>query len=190
MHPLALSGNYRIAAGIVLGILFGILLIKSGLAWRKTLMDIFNLKDASFLKTFLVSVSVGTALFYFAQRLELVNVNFRPVYFWGALSGGILAGVGASICGLFPSSAVASAASGRSYAVWVIIGMLLAMPATGMLSKFLSKTIYSWSAPFNFCERLDGYFSGGMAVIWISSISIILTLFLHFTIGSGGGEEG
>jgi len=189
MHPLALNGNYRIAAGIALGILFGFLLVKSGLAWRKTLMDTFNLKDASFLKTFLVSIFIGTALFYFARKLELVNTNFRPVYFWAALSGGILTGTGAALCGLFPSSAVASAASGRTYAIWAIAGMLLAMPVTGMLSKFLSNTIYSWPAPFNFCDRLDGYFSGGMTVLWISAISIILTLFLQFTVG-GGDEEG
>lgn len=189
MHPLALDGNYRIAAGVVLGILFGFLLVKSGLAWRKTLMDTFSLKDSSFLKTFLVSIALGTALFYFAQKLGLVNTNFRPVYFWGAVSGGVLAGTGAALCGLFPSSAVASAASGRTYAIWVITGMLLAMPATGMLSNFLSNTIYSWSAPFNFCDRLDGYFSGAMTVLWVSAISIILTLFLQFTVG-GGDEEG
>lgn len=191
MHPLSLDGTPKLVVGIILGVFFGFLLVKSGLAWRKTYLDTSSFKDATLLKMFLFSIAIGTVMFYFFNKWGLVNIHIKPVYFWAVLIGGILTGIGVSICGAFPETAVTSMASGRTYAVWVFAGMLLAIPAVKLMSSPLSQTIYSWSAPFSFHERLDAYFSGGTAVLWISIISIILTLFLQFTIGgtSGGGEN-
>lgn len=179
MAPLALDGNYRIVAGILLGMAFGFLMVKSKIAWRKTLMDQLFLKNTTFLKTFLVSIAVGSLLFHFAAKYGLVNFQFRPIFFWGAFTGGLLTALGLALCGQIPASTVASLGSGRLYVIWVFTGMLLAMPVVHVISNFLSKTVYKWPAPFRCPETLQGYFTESI-VFWIPGVAIFIALFLEF----------
>lgn len=179
MEPLALDGNYRIIAGILLGTAFGFLMVKSKIAWRKTLMDQLFLKNTSFLKTFLVSIAVGSLLFHFANKYGLVNFQFRPIFFWGAFIGGLLTALGLALCGQIPASTVASLGSGRLYAIWILAGMLLAMPVVHVVSNFLSGTVYEWPAPFRCPETLQGFFTDSI-VFWVPGIALFIVLFLEF----------
>jgi MFS family permease len=179
MHPLALDGNWRVVAGVLLGIVFGFLLVKSRDAWRKTLIDQLFLKNTYFIKMFLVSVSVGSVLFFFFEKWGLVNPQFRPVYFWGAAIGGLLTAIGLALCGQVPVSTVASLASGRLYAIWVLAGMLLAVPVVRVVSDNLSDTLSKWSAPVD-GETLQAVFSSDQTCFWVAGISIMIALFLEF----------
>ena len=179
MHPLALDGNWRIVAGILLGIVFGFLLVKSRVAWRKTLIDQLFLKNTYFIKTFLVSVAVGSILFFFCAKWGLVQPHFRVVNFWGAAIGGLLTAIGLALCGQIPASAVASLASGRLYAIWVLAGMLLAIPVVHVVSDGLADTLNKWPTPFK-GETLVDAFGSPQVCFWIAGISIIAALFLEF----------
>ena len=179
MEPLALSGDYRLIAGILLGIIFGFVLVKIGIAWHKTMVDQLFLDNITFMKIFLVSICVGTVLFHFASKAGLVHPHFRPMFFWGAAAGGLLTAVGLAICGHVPATAVAGLAGGRIYSLWVLVGMMIAMPAVSFVSEFLSSTVYKWNAPFQCPETLDQLFSGSVYV-WIPIISGFLALFLDF----------
>ena len=179
MHPLAIDGNWRLAAGILLGTAFGFMLVRSGVAWRKTLMDQLFLKNTYFIKTFLVSIAVGSMLFFFFHKWGLVNSQFRPMFFWGAAIGGLCTAVGLALCGQIPVSAVASLASGRLYVIWVITGMLLAVPVVHIVSGWLSDTVYKWQSPFE-AETLQELFSSQQTCFWLAGISIIACLFLEF----------
>jgi len=179
MHPLALDGNWRLVAGVLLGIVFGFLLVKSRVAWRKTLIDQLFLKNTYFIKMFLVSVSVGSILFFFCEKWGLVHTQFRPVYFWGAAIGGLLTAIGLALCGQVPVSTVASLASGRLYAIWVLAGMLLAVPIIHVVSDGLSDTLSKWSAPVK-GDTLQAVFSSDQTCFWIAGISIMIALFLEF----------
>ena len=188
MHPLALDGNWRLVAGVLLGIVFGFLLVKSKIAWRKTLIDQLFLKNTYFIKTFLVSVSVGSILFHFCEKWGLVQAQFRPVYFWGAAIGGLLTAIGLALCGQIPASTVASLASGRLYAIWVLAGMLLAIPIVHVVSKNLADTLSKWSIPFK-GETLQNVFSSNQICFWIAGISIMVALFLEFIQTDSGESE-
>jgi hypothetical protein len=179
MEPLSLSGNYRIVAGVLLGIIFGFLMVKSKMAWRKTMIDQLFLKNTTFMKTFLVSIAVGSLLFHFAMKYGLVELQFRPIFFWGAVIGGGITAFGLALCGQIPASIFASLATGRLYSIWILIGMLLAMPVVHIVSKFLSKTIYQWPTPFNCPETLQGFFNENI-VFWVPGIAIFIVLFLEF----------
>jgi len=179
MHPLALDGNWRVLAGVLLGIVFGFLLVKSRVAWRKTLTDQLFLKNTLFIKTFLISIAVGSVLFFFCEKWGLVRPQFRPMYFWGAVTGGLLTAIGLALCGQIPASAVASIASGRLYALWAAAGMLLAIPVVHIVSDWISDTICKWPAPFE-AQTLEELFSNGQICFWIAGASILLALFLEF----------
>ena len=118
MHPLALSGSYRLAAGIILGIVFGILLVRSKLAWRQTFADLFTFKNSLIANVFLASIAVGTVIFFCLRHLGIVELNIRPVYFWGAITGGIICGIGLINCKQIPATAVAALATGKFYSIF------------------------------------------------------------------------
>jgi hypothetical protein len=131
------------------------------------------------MKMFLVSICVGTVLFHFAAKAGLVHPHFRPMFFWGAAAGGLLTAVGLAICGHVPATAVAGLGGGRIYSLWVLVGMMIAMPAVSFVSELLSSTVYRWNAPFQCPETLDQLFSGSVYV-WVPIISGFLALFLDF----------
>ena len=178
MHPLSLDGNWRLVAGIVLGMVFGFLIVKSGIVWRKTLMGQLFLKNMRFIKTFMVSIAVGAVLFLFCAKWGLVTPQFRPMYFWGAVTGGLLTAGGIALCGQIPASAVASIATGRLYTLWALAGMLLALPVVKVVSGWLSESVYKWPAPFSTDPTLTAYF-GAESTFWIAGIALFLALFLE-----------
>jgi Sulphur transport len=188
MEPLALTGNLRIAIAIIAGIGFGVLLEKSDLIWRKTTLNALRLKDGRLLTTFLFSIFVGVMLFQLLLQQGLVNIQVRPAAFWPSLIGGIICGIGLIICAKVPISAIASFATGRIHALWVIIGMILAYSAVNAVSGFLSDTLYTWSKPIPYHEQAGDYFSFANPALWLSIISLVLVLFIQFTIGRGDND--
>ncbi|OGV58008.1 MAG: hypothetical protein A2X49_01465 [Lentisphaerae bacterium GWF2_52_8] len=190
MHPLALEGAWRLVAGLVLGGVFGFIVVKSSMAWRKTLAEQLALRDSRFLKIFFFSLVIGVPLFYFLRQWGLLEFNCRPVNFWGAACGGIVCGLGLAICREIPETAIASLSSGRFYSLWVLAGMLLAMPCVKIVSRYLAKTVWAWPAPVEYYRRLDGYLSPSSAVLWVAGLALVMTLFLHFTLSSDSDGSG
>jgi hypothetical protein len=163
----------------VLGAAVGFLIVKSKIAWRKTLMDQLFLKNTRFMRTFLASVAVGTIVFYFFNKWGLVDFHARPTFFWGAVGGGLLAAAGLTLCGQIPSSTIAAIASGRLYALWVLVGMLLAMPVANAFSRWFADSIGKWRDPLNCQPTIESAFPNG-GVFWIAGIALAACLFLEF----------
>lgn len=186
---LALTGNYRLAASIIMGMACGFLLVKSDLTWRKTCLNMLLLRDGRLLKSLLFSMAVGCTLFFIAQRFELVNLRVRPGYFWASLTGGIVCGLGVALCCRVPITAIAALASGRVYVLWSIVGMLLAVPFVRIFSGWLSNSIYNWAEPINTREPVSSYFSISNPALWATALSLLLVLFIHFALG-GDEDEG
>jgi MFS family permease len=178
MHPLSLDGNWRLVAGIVLGMAFGFLIVKSGIVWRKTLIEQLFLKNMRFIKTFMISISLGAVFFLLCYNWGLVTVQFRPMFFWGSVVGGLLTAAGIALCGQVPASAVASLATGRLYALWGLVGMFLAFPFVKVVSGWLSDTVYRWPAPFSTDPTLQAYF-GTESPFWIAGCALFIALFLE-----------
>jgi hypothetical protein len=192
MEPLALGGTYRVVAAILFGVALGFILIRSELAWRKTLLDQLSMKNSQFFKTLFTSLAVGILLFYLLKRFGIVHLNIRPTYFWGATLGGMICAAGVVFCGQVPTTAVAAIGAGRIYAIWVFAGMMIALPFVQYISKNISETIYTWPKPTNYSDRLDQFFSGGNIYLWFAGASVILCLFFGFIQSDkkSGGKKG
>jgi len=183
-----LEGNYRLAVAIFIGIFCGFLLVKSDLAWRKTCLNMFLLKDGRLLKTLLFSLGFGVALVYLLQHLEVITLHVRPGYFWASLIGGALSGLGLAFCFRVPITALAAIGAGRLYALWSLVGMFLAVSLVGAVSDLLSASIYSWSRPLDAPQQPINFFDEGNPALWIILLSIIALTFIHFTF-RGEAEE-
>ena len=100
MHPLDLPEAYKLAFSIVIGMLYGIVFCKSGLADPVAVKNALRLRNGRLIKTVLLALGLGTVLFFFARRLGLVEIQVHRAYFWGSLFGGVFSGVGLVLCGL------------------------------------------------------------------------------------------
>ena len=187
IEPLSLDGTPRLVAGIILGILFGFVLVKSQIAFRKTVLDQFSMKDSTFFKTIFLSLALGVMAFHFAGTSGIINVEPQPSFFWAAEIGGVIFALGIAMCGYFPSSAVAATGAGRVYGLWVFAGMVAAIPVISVIVEFLSMPVVRWPAPFQYYEYLPVMFGNENLYLWIAGGCAVLTLFFEFI--PAGGEE-
>lgn len=180
LEPLVLEGNLRLAAAIFFGIVLGMLIIKINLADDRKVKDSLTLKDVTLAALLLLSLGIGIVVFYLLRDVHMVQSHTPDVTFYGALLGGILAGVGVGICGLTPVTAAAALGSGRLYSLWVLIGMVLAFPAIGLLKKYLGDLIARFAEPMaSSLEPSGGLWSFNSPVLWVAGICIVLGIFIY-----------
>ncbi len=182
MHPLNLPDAYKLVNGVLFGILFGIVLYKSGLAEPAAVRSAMRLRNGRVLKCVLLALGLGTLLFFFCRKIGMTEIQVRPGYLWGSIFGGAFAGIGLVLCGVSSVTAVAALGAGRIFALWAVAGMILAIPAVSWITEFLSRTVYSFqkmsspSAPSDFLDW------GNPALYGIFGMGGLLLL-VHFTVG-------
>jgi len=181
MTPLALTGNWKLAAAIVLGVLLGVILTKSELSPRKKILEGLRFNDSTLFCTFLFSIAVGAGIFYLAAQYGVVRLHVRPAFFWGALGGGVIAGLGVAVCGGVPMTAVAELASGKMVALWTLVGFLLAIPVVRTVGHWIDNLLSGWSKP------LAGGLPVSAALCWTVLLCLGLALLLQFVLG--GAEK-
>ena len=182
MTPLDLPEAYKLAFSIVIGMLFGGVFCKSGLADPVAVRNALALRNGRLIKTLLFAMGLGTVLFFVTRRLGLTEVQVHRSYLWGSLFGGVFSGVGLVLCGLSAATALSSLGSGRLYALWSIAGMILAIPFVNVVTDFLSNTVYSWhrlSSP----PEPKAFFDMSDPALYAAAGMCILLLLVHFTAG-------
>lgn len=138
LEPLGLDGASGLGASILIGLFFGIALVKSGFARDESCIRFTALRDGRLIKIFLLTIAFGVVAFYFAARAGIVNIQTADCYRYSAIAGGMVSGVGFALSGFFPGAAVAALGSGRLYALWTVVGMALAIPAKRLLENVIS----------------------------------------------------
>lgn len=183
MSPLDLSPNYKLTAAILMGIVFGFTLIKSDLGLPASVGEALRLRNGRIIKTLLLVLAAGIVLFFVARLAGLARIQVRPAYFWGALLGGVICGIGLVWCKMTPTTAVTSFATGKFYAVWVLLGMMLALPAVSWVSDFLSRTVYHWSDRMRPPPEPRVFFAWDNPAMYAAGLLLGALLLVHFTVG-------
>lgn len=190
LAPLALEGNGRMAAAILMGIVFGVILVKTDFPFSKPMRETLNLKSGELSKIFLLSLGVGALLFYFLNKGGVVTYHVRPAYLWPSLLGGILSGIGMALCLAVPVTALAALASGKIHVLWTVLGMILAVPCVHVASKWLSNTIFQWGRQMGEPESVPEFFDFGNPVLWAVAVCAVLVIVLQLALGGGEGGSG
>ena len=183
MTPLHLDSGAKLIAAALLGFITGFVMLKSDLIWRRSVFGIFLLKDGRLIKTFLLYLLLGTLGFFMLRRMGIVEVHTVHGYFWSSIMGGMLGGVGMVLCGFTPATSISALSCGRLYAIWTIIGMVLAVPCVKYANSFLSRTVYSWSDRMLNDAQPMRFLSLSNPAFYIVTISAFLIFLIHFTIG-------
>jgi hypothetical protein len=134
-----LSDHYGLLFALISGIAFGFFLEGAGLGNSKKLIGQFFLYDMTVFKFMFTGIATATVEIYLLAKfgvLDIEKIGFVPTYPLSALIGGILLGVGFIVSGYCPGTCFAGAATGRSDAVAVILGMIF------------GGFVYAWISPF------------------------------------------
>lgn len=126
-----------ILMGGVTGFIFGFLLQKGGVTRYSVIVGQFLLKDFTVLKIMLTAIVVGSVGIYGMRALGLdIGLHVKTTALLGNALGGIIFGVGMTILGYCPGTAVAAIGEGSRHAIPGVLGMVV---GAGLYAE-----IYPW----------------------------------------------
>ena len=121
------SAGTALWLALPLGVAFGVVLERAGLADPRKLAAQFTLIDLTVLKVMLTAiVTASVGLFWLARAgwVDTSAVYLPPTYLMPQLVGGMVFGVGFVVGGYCPGTSCVAAAAGRGDALALIGGML------------------------------------------------------------------
>jgi len=134
MYPLFTTGmidnNQNLLYGLIIGILFGIVLERTGFGSSKHIAPIFYFKNLKVSQTIVSAIVTCSTLIVIASYngwLDYNQVFIPDTYIWPYLVGGILFGGSMVMSGWCPGTAVVGFASGKIDAAVFLLGLLCGM---------------------------------------------------------------
>jgi uncharacterized protein len=115
---------WKLALGLLTGIVFGILLQKGRVAKFQVIVEQFLFRDWTVVKIMGIAVVVGAAGIYALLAVDAVSLHIKPLVWLGIVAGGICFGAGMAIFGYCPGTSVAACGEGRRDAMVGVLGML------------------------------------------------------------------
>ena len=168
---------WKLALGLLTGVLFGFLLQKGRVAKFHVILGQLLLKDWTVVKIMLTAVIVGSIGVYALADLGLARLHVKPALLGGVLLGAALFGVGMAVFGYCPGTGVAACGEGRRDAVAGVLGMLAGAAAFVALYPALKPAIeglgdlgeltLSEAAGVSHWVVIAALAAGGSAVLWL-----------------------
>jgi uncharacterized membrane protein YedE/YeeE len=117
---------FTILTPLLLGVLFGFALNKAGLTRYTKIVNQYRFTDMTVLKFMMTALVVTMVGVYPLRELGLITFPTVPAtYIVGNLVGGLIFGVGMSLAGFCPGTAVAGAGEGKlDYLIPGVLGFL------------------------------------------------------------------
>jgi len=128
----SLSDEHRtlgLALAVVIGIVFGFVLERTGFGRAPKLAGQFYGNDMTVFKAFftaIVTAMLGAVVLGAVGILDLRAVSFNyPTYLWPMVVGGLMLGVGFVISGYCPGTSLVAAASGKLDGLATVLGVIV-----------------------------------------------------------------
>ncbi|MFW6149781.1 MAG: YeeE/YedE thiosulfate transporter family protein [Atribacterota bacterium] len=125
-----------------MGIIFGFLLQKGGVAKYDVIMGQLLLKDFTVIKIMLSAVAVGMIGIYFMKGMGIVELHSKPGSVGMTVIGGLIFGIGFALLGYCPGTISAAVGQGNLDAllggfIGILIGSSIFAHLYSRLEKFL-----------------------------------------------------
>lgn len=134
--------NIPVWGGLVLGVLLGIVLQRSGFCVRAALANTFEGRDKARLRAYLLAVAVALAGTQLLAGLGLVDLGATPylrasVPLIGLVIGGVVFGAGMMLAGGCPSRIMVRSAEGQGGALltWIVFVLAIMASLEGVLAS-------------------------------------------------------
>lgn len=130
--------TWKLALGLLSGVLFGFLLQKGRVAKYEVIVGQFLGRDFTVVKIMATAVIVGAFGIYALLPSGAVSLHIKPALWSGILIGGTIFGVGMAVLGYCPGTGVVACGEGRVDAYVGVVGMLV--------GAAVYVSFYSWFA--------------------------------------------
>jgi hypothetical protein len=116
----------EIILAIVVGAAFGATLDRIGATNPGYIIKMLNLSNLHLMRTILLGIGVGSVMLFGGLLAGVVDVGHMSVKtaYAGVFVGGILLGLGFAVAGYCPGTGLAAAATGRTDAIFFVLGGL------------------------------------------------------------------
>ena len=140
--------------GLAMGIIFGFLLEKGGVAKYDVIMGQLLLKDFTVIKIMLSAVVVGMIGIYFLKGVGMVELHSKPGSIGMTVIGGLIFGIGFALLGYCPGTISAAIGQGNLDALLGgFIGILIGSGIFAHLYPRLEKVLQKgWFGEITFPE--------------------------------------
>ena len=126
LQKLRSNKRAQLIIGLLIGILFGFLLQKSGVTYYDLILNQLLLTDFTVVKVMLSAIITGMLGVYFLRSLGLVRLHPKPGSIGTSIIGGLIFGVAFVILGYCPGTIIGGVAHGALDALFGgLIGILL-----------------------------------------------------------------
>ena len=131
----------QLVAGLVTGILFGILLQRAEVLRYDRQLGALRLVDMTIFKFMLSAVIVGMIGLHAAFALGLAHPHLKPVHLLANLAGGLVFGIGWALLGYCPGTSLGALGEGRWDAALGIAGGLAGAAAFALAWPWLDEHV-------------------------------------------------
>jgi uncharacterized membrane protein YedE/YeeE len=141
----------KLAQALLLGLIFGFLLQKGGVAKFHILIGQLILQDFTVVKVMLTAILVGMIGIAFLNSQAKVNLHIKPTKLASNIIGGVLFGFGFALLGYCPGTGAAALGEGNWDALFGIAGLVAGSYLFAEASGFFKKNVDQWG---NFGKRI------------------------------------
>lgn len=176
---------WKLALGLLTGMIFGLLLQKGRVAKFHVIVNQFLFRDWTVVKIMGTAVVVGAVGIYALLPTDAVSLHIKPLVWFGVVVGGICFGAGMAIFGYCPGTSVAACGEGRRDAMVGVVGMLLGAGLYVVLYPQLSGLLKIWgdAGKITLPE-----WSSTSPWLWVGGLCLLAVgAFALFARPSGGG---
>ena len=129
--------------GLITGILFGLIMQRSGILTYEKQIGALRLIDMTVFKVMLSAIIVGAIGIYFFKDLGVIKLSLKGTSIGAQVTGGLIFGVGWGMLGYCPGIAAGALGEGHLDALWGIFGMLFGGAVYAIIYPFMKKYIIS-----------------------------------------------
>ena len=132
-----------LAYGLITGILFGLILQRSGILNYEKQVGALRLVDMTVFKLMLTAIVVGSIGIYLFKDLGVITLSLKATSIGAQVVGGLIFGVGWALLGYCPGISAGALGEGHVDAFWGILGMLFGGAVYAIIYPAMKKYIIS-----------------------------------------------